>query len=189
MKDRYHELLKEYPAFVSLEQLRVMCHISKRKAKYILDSGIIPSVNSGKKTRKYSIATKDIVSYLRETEEHPGKYIFPSFSSGHRKSHLEMAIPTDNLFTNLLNEYYRKLIDGYPDLLTTSQVHEMTGYSNKHIKQWINEERFVVFQRNGFLFPKSSLIEFISGIGYAMQTPKSMKHKKQLKEILEMYTA
>jgi len=52
-----------------------------------------------------------------------------------------------------------------------------------------DEERFVVFQQNGFLFPKSSLIEFISGIGYAMQTPKSMKHKKQLKEILEMYTA
>ena len=37
-KDRYKELLKRYPDEVSKEQLWKICHISKKTARYLLQT-------------------------------------------------------------------------------------------------------------------------------------------------------
>ena len=39
--------------FICLEELCKLCHISKRKAKWLLDNEIIPCVRSGSKRHRY----------------------------------------------------------------------------------------------------------------------------------------
>lgn len=46
--------------------------------KYLLDSGLVPCINTGKKTRKYHIATHDVITYLCDREDHPEKYKVPT---------------------------------------------------------------------------------------------------------------
>ena len=57
---KYRYLLNQYPETVQKEQFRIICHISKRTARYLLQSGLVPCVQSGKKTRNYTIKMKDI---------------------------------------------------------------------------------------------------------------------------------
>ena len=71
---KYRYLLNQYPETVQKEQFRIICHISKRTARYLLQSGLVPCVQSGKKTRNYTIKMKDIVRYLERREIHPEKY-------------------------------------------------------------------------------------------------------------------
>ena len=52
---KYRYLLNQYPETVQKEQFRIICHISKRTARYLLQSGLVPCVQSGKKTRNYTI--------------------------------------------------------------------------------------------------------------------------------------
>lgn len=60
------------------ETVRQMLHISKRKAKYILDNGIIPCINTGKKTRQYKVKISDIEYYMK----HPYDFAAGMFPSG-----------------------------------------------------------------------------------------------------------
>ena len=46
-------LLEIYPETISLEQLFCMCHISKRKARWLLENGVILCEDSGKRTRRF----------------------------------------------------------------------------------------------------------------------------------------
>lgn len=56
---KYRYLLNQYPETVQKEQFRIICHISKRTARYLLQSGLVPCVQSGKKTRNYTIIRTD----------------------------------------------------------------------------------------------------------------------------------
>ena len=49
MKPEYQKLLDEYPEVVTKEQLRKICHISKRKATWLLENGYIPCTDTSKK--------------------------------------------------------------------------------------------------------------------------------------------
>lgn len=52
MKIDYEEINK-YPDVMNKEQMRIVCHISKRTALYLLQFGLIPNETTGKKTRCY----------------------------------------------------------------------------------------------------------------------------------------
>ena len=189
MKDKYQKLLAQYPAFVSLEQFRIMCHISKRKASYILTNGIVPSTNSGKKTCQYKIAVKDIVAFLRGIDENPGRYSFPSFSSGYRWERSVFEIPTDKRFDELVKKYYDELFSECPDLLTVTDVSKALGYSTKMVGQWISAEKFFVIRKTCYLIPKSLFKDFVTGREFIMRNPKSPKHQAQLHDVLQIYNA
>lgn len=77
MSTDYSALLLEYPAVISKDQLYRICHISKRKATWLLENGIIPCRDSGKKTRRFQIYTADVVNYLITLENEPQKVAIP----------------------------------------------------------------------------------------------------------------
>ena len=52
------------PDEITKEQLYKLLHVSKRKAKWMLDKGIIPCVNRGTKTHTYLIRMEDVRIYL-----------------------------------------------------------------------------------------------------------------------------
>ena len=64
----YGSLRESYPATVSMDQLYRICHISKRKARWLLEQGIIPCVDSGKKTRRFSIQLEDVIIFLERRD-------------------------------------------------------------------------------------------------------------------------
>ena len=52
----------------SLEQLYKMLHISKRKAAWMLQNGIIPCEIRESLTHKYSIRKEDVLAYIARSE-------------------------------------------------------------------------------------------------------------------------
>ena len=62
MNTQYNEIIENYPNTITLDQFYRICHISKWKAKWLLENGIAPCQDSGKKTRRFKIQTRDVVS-------------------------------------------------------------------------------------------------------------------------------
>ena len=53
---------------ISLEQLYKMLHISKRKAAWMLQNGIIPCEIRNTPTHKYSVRKEDVLAYIARSE-------------------------------------------------------------------------------------------------------------------------
>lgn len=62
--ERYRRQVEACPEVMTKEQFRIACHISKRKAKELLDNGIVPCEITGNKTWKYRIKKSDVLDYL-----------------------------------------------------------------------------------------------------------------------------
>ena len=60
----YEYLRQQYPETISMDQLYRICHISKRKAKWLLENGVIPCTDSGKQTRRFQIRLDDVITFL-----------------------------------------------------------------------------------------------------------------------------
>ena len=87
-----YKILEEYPNGMTKDQFYRVARINKQHAKYLLDSGLVPCINTGKKTRKYHIATHDVITYLCDREDHPEKYKVPT-GFLYRKERLFQAAP------------------------------------------------------------------------------------------------
>ena len=68
--ENYTALKNKYPDFLCLDELSRVCKIAKRSACYLVEHGIIPAIDTGKKTWRYKIAIDDVIAYL----EHRDKY-------------------------------------------------------------------------------------------------------------------
>ena len=65
------------PDTFSLEDFRVVCHISKRTARYYLRNGLIPCEINDKKTHCYSIKRQELIKALKEYQKCPYKFAVP----------------------------------------------------------------------------------------------------------------
>ena len=70
-----YKILEEYPNGMTKDQFYRVARINKQHAKYLLDSGLVPCINTGKKTRKYHIATHDVITYLSDREDNPASIL------------------------------------------------------------------------------------------------------------------
>jgi hypothetical protein len=68
LKEKIEEILTPYPDPMSRNDFRIVCHIGTRTSLYLLQSGLVPCKNNGKKTRCYKIAKKDVAEYLYRRE-------------------------------------------------------------------------------------------------------------------------
>ena len=91
MNANQSQLIKwdEVPETLSKEQFYKLCHISKSTALHLLQSGIVPCVNSGMKTRCYQIKKEDVQEYLSKRAIFPEAYSAPSgwYCSNNKKSY------------------------------------------------------------------------------------------------------
>lgn len=74
---KYHWILDTYPETITKEQLYKLCHVSKKTAQHYLVNGIIPCVNTGKKTRQYTIRTVDVIKFLELQDRDPDSCLAP----------------------------------------------------------------------------------------------------------------
>ena len=131
-KNKYMDLRKRYPPYVSKDQLYIICNIAKKSAKYLLDNGIIPCIDNEKKTHRYSIALDDIITYLEEREKTGFSQIPRGAVSSRRKSRILRCSYSQEILLGKENEvrrYFEFIFNDYPDVLTSHDLSEMVGLS------------------------------------------------------------
>lgn len=177
MKTDYSYLLKEYPETISMDQLYKICHISKRKGKWLLEHGVIPCRDSGKKTRRFTIKIKDVIKFLEMQEAGklknlPPPGIFASQSPIKKTNYVKV---NPSAFSALLKGQWKLK----PDALNTEQVSELLGYTTTTITKWIKTGwlKAVPYQR-GYLIPKEWLIRYLAETVNDSRASKSEKHMK-----------
>ena len=185
---------------LSLEQLRQKLHISKRKAAWMLQNGVIPCRIVDTPTHlRYYVKEVDLREYMRRSITESKK----EFTRGQFSSRNKDAPETDeasgdgiSVFAFLSQEdrnnferVLEKRLATYPDAMTVKRIVEIIGYSEKTIRWHIKKGRiFTILQDRKYLVSKYSLIKFLaSDKGFAMQ-PKSEWHKKAIRWFIkEMY--
>ena len=67
----------KYPDVMNKEQFYKLCHISKKTALYLLQSGLIPSRCTSKRMRCYQIMKSDVIAFMEDREQYPEAYKAP----------------------------------------------------------------------------------------------------------------
>ncbi len=169
---------------ITKEQLYKLLHISKRKAKWMLDEGIIPCQNRGTKTHTYLIRMEDVRIYLsRSDAERQRELPTGQFNAHPIKNHRKC----ENLPQKELREEDRRAFAGYlnelladvPDDLSVLQASTLTGYCDKALLRWIADGTlYAVRICSQYHIPKVKLIEFLCSEG---MVKKSLKHCEMIR--------
>ena len=178
---------------LSLEQLRQKLHISKRKAAWMLNNGVIPCriVNTPTHLRYY-VSEEDLRAYMKQSiTESKKEFIRGQFSSRNKNAPETNEVSGDeiNVYSYLSkkerNKFERMLekrLAIYPDVMDIKRIVSIIGYTDRTIRWHIGKGRiFAIIQDRKYLVSKYSLIKFLaSDKGFAMQ-PKSEWHEKVIR--------
>ena len=185
---------------LSLEQLRVKLKISKRKAAWMLQNGVIPCRIVDTPTHlRYYVKEEDLREYMRRSiTESKKEFTRGQFSSRNKESPEANEASGDGISVysylskkdrNKFERMLEKRLAIYPDALSVYRVAKIIGYSERTIRWHIAKGRlFATLQERKYLVSKYSLIKFLaSDKGFAMQ-PKSEWHEKAIRWFIkEMY--
>ena len=153
-------LRAQYPKKLTLNNVRCILHISKRKASWLLANGYIKCKNNEKKTRQYSIDIKDLFEYIDTAET----LCLPCgiFSSRQSVDPVFPLPPPADFMQWLENEWL-----SVNDLLRLDEVAVITGYALASVQKWTNKELLpCIWAQAKVLTTKEWLIEFFVSHGY-----------------------
>ena len=179
--------LKSYPSVMSKEEFRTACHISKRTALYLLQSGLIPSETTGKKTRCYKIKKSDVIAFVKDREQNPDKYIAPENwykDNGAFRTHAIRFLPPDEATKQEMQQYYEGALKLYSDVMDVADICEYTGYDRRTVSMWVRKGRLKIIMKTGkFLIPKCYLLEYLCSDWYNKTIRKSPAHLSAIWDI------
>lgn len=165
---KYQTLREEYPANISLDQLSKICRIAKRSAKYLVDHGIIPYQDTGKRTWRYKISLEDVITYLHRREQ-VGSMI-PGGAVTSRKPYKERVASSRKCFAQLVTpgheseiaDYFSFIYSECDDLLTAVDIVEMIGLEKGTVLKLLGAGYIKYIERSPkYLIPKQYLLEFV----------------------------
>ena len=187
MQGLVRNVLSNYPNVLSGEQVRVILHISKRKCAWMLNNGFIKCQNSGKKSRKYAVLKEDLISFIKDYEKHPEKYVTPyaEFSTVKHSHHPNRKTGFPSSLPGNFNDWLEKEFEKLPDALTVPQIIVATGYADNSVDRWIRRGWLKSTQLpTGKIIAKEWLIEFYCGYGYTI-AQMSDKHIKLMRKFFK----
>ena len=171
MKTKKYERLKEqYLEYISLNKLYQICKISKRSALYLIQRGLIQAADTGQSTWRYKIHIDDVITYLRRREK-VGSMIPPGAVSSKAHSKGNNSLRERKSFAQVITmgqeyklaEYFSIIYADYADVLTTTDVVQMTGLNQSTILKQLKRGNIKSLCAKPFyLIPKQYLIEFVS---------------------------
>lgn len=183
--------LAKYPDILSKEQFRIVGHMSKRTASYLLESKILPSRHTNKKTRCYFIKKKDIIELFDDMEKNPEKYVAPPkwYSENTQikvSPYMLRYTPFDPVNTNKLRAYYKRKLKSYDNILSVMQVAEFTGYRSTTVTSWIRTGRMEALQLlDRYIIPKELLLDWLTSERYNAIERKSKPHVRTLWKVYD----
>ena len=117
---------------ISAEQLHRFCRISKRKAPWLLQNGVIPCRDSGKRTRRFQIWPDDVIDFLnrRDVGEPDDATPRGTLSSG-SAYRPQPVMDSEALCVSILAAW-----SDAPDMLRVKQASALCGYVPTTINHW-----------------------------------------------------
>ena len=163
---------------ISLEQLYKMLHISKRKAAWMLQNGIIPCEIRNTPTHKYTIRKEDVLAYMAKSEREKRKEIPVGIFNAKKTNNPRRTESLDSdcggYFddTNYklrgkertrFKEMLEDLLSAVPDTLTVDEVAELTGYHRRTILRYVQRKYIYAVNIMGKLYiSKQSIINYLA---------------------------
>jgi len=184
--NKYEALRNEYPEYVSLDDLYKICKIAKRSARYLVENGIIPAIDTGKKTWRYKISIEDVISYLQKRDS-VGSMIPIGVVTSRKKGGIDKSADARPSFSQIIDlgyerevaKYFKHIYAEYGEVLTANDITEMTGLNKStilkllgggHIKSLCNYPKYLVL--------KQYLLEFVASKKFIEASSKSENFKK-----------
>lgn len=111
----------------------------KSGSRTVIQSGLIPCVDSGKKTRKYRVELEDVIAYIQNRETDPYSYKPPEnyyVAKSHPTSPYRKRahIPSDLIPG--ARSFFEDKLQRYDEVMTTVQVSKLLGCSTKTVVGW-----------------------------------------------------
>ncbi len=185
---------------LSLEQLRQRLHISKRKAAWMLQNGVIPCRIVDTPTHlRYYVKEEDLKKYLSKPQAERSREIpVGVFSSRKEKSlplekggrdHNSVNITLTSEERELFAQLLEKRMAIYPDAMDINRVAKITGYSRTTILRRVRGgDLFAVMMNDEYILSKAGVIEFFASDKAFRIYDKSKWHEKAIKWFVrEMY--
>lgn len=143
-----NEILQQYPEYITKDQMYRICHISKKTCLFLLESGLVPNIDNGKKTRRFKIKTVDVIQNLKDRDDYSELFKAPDgFYKG--KGGDKKAPSFDEVFTHedliRMRQYYERLLKNNPDVMSVEQVAQFTGYSKNWVSRWCGKKELKCF--------------------------------------------
>ena len=154
----------------------------------MLQNGMIPCKDTGKKTRRYTVLRKDLDKYIKDSAEHPEKYFIPvTFSSknpGKRDPSKKYEPDKYYFYPEQDPADFRAWLDDQwydiPDVITPKAVENILGYEHESIRRWIKNGLLRVTRAHKFEYvAREWLIDFMCDYGFQI-IKKSEKHRELL---------
>ena len=155
-----------------------MLHVSKRKASWMLNNGIIPCEIRPTKTHRYVIQMEDVQAYLRKKRSTRRKEIpVGIFNAKPTKQTVVInnnrpmdAVDIGECFVTIADEcrgafreHVERRLRYFPDALTADKAAEIIGYSPHTVLSYIRQKRIFAVQISGkYILPKSALVDFLT---------------------------
>lgn len=178
----YGHLREEYPETISMDQLYRICHISKRKALWLLENGVIPREDSEKQTRRFRIRLEDVIDFLQRRDAGEFDGIVPGgiFSSGAHTASVSKEYLDSRELSSAFLERWQKA----PDMLTVRQAEELCGYGTTSINRWLQSGKLKgVCYYGSNLISKESLAEYLASPAGQSISVKSDFHREVMEEM------
>ena len=185
---------------ISLEQLYKMLHISKRKAAWMLQNGIIPCENRNTPTHKYSIRKEDVLAYIARSDREKRKEIpvgiFNAKKTNNPRRTESQGSDCGGYFddTNYklrgkerakFKKMLEDLISDVPDTLTVDEVAELTGYHRRTVLRYVQRKYIYAVNIMGkYYISKQSIINYLATDKAFKNTQKSEWHKTIVRKYL-----
>ena len=184
---------------LSLEQLRQKLHISKRKAAWMLQNGVIPCRIVDTPTHlRYYVKEEDLERYLAKSPSERSREIPVGVFSSRKENSLPLdmggrdhnnvnIVLTSNeraMFTHLLE----KRMEIYPDVMDINRVAKITGYSRTTILRRVqNGDMFAVMMNDEYVLSKAGVIEFFTSDKAFRIYNKSKWHEKAIEYMRKVF--
>ncbi len=178
---------------ISLEQLYKMLHISKRKAAWMLQNGIIPCEIRNTPTHKYSIRKEAVLAYIARSEHEKRSEIPVGIFNAKKTNNPRRTESQDSDCGGYFDDTHYKLrgkeraqfkemledlLSAVPDTLTVDEVVELTGYSRKTILRYAQRKYIYAVNIMGkYYISKQSIINYLATDKAFRNTQKSEWHE------------
>lgn len=173
---------------VTAEEACKILHISKRKCAWMLQNGMIPCEDTGKKTRRYTIRLDDVLTLRDNIEKHPERYYIPITFTAKEPSKLRKHHPY-YLMPDEVPEDFRAWLDDewykMDDTVTAWEIGELLGYDGDSVRRWINRSWLKSVHAHGReIIAREWLIDFMCGHGFGI-VKKSERHTDLLRRYFD----
>lgn len=186
---------------ISLEQLYKMLHISKRKAAWMLQNGIIPCEIRNTPTHKYSIRKEDALAYMEKSEREKRREIPVGIFNAKKTNNPRRTESQDSDCGGYFDDTHYKLrgkerarfvrmledlFSAVPDTLTADEVAEVTGYSRTTILRYARKKYiYAVIIMGKYYISKKSVISYLGTDRAFKNTQKSEWHENVIRYFQE----